>query len=395
MAINDLKTKYEKFYQEKAALLVAEFNAERKTYRNEAIAQKIFMALLFFILLSLFSLLIIRYLPLEIPQKENLTFLFGIGLFIVPVCILPIIYYLSPQKTDFSTLRTETKLKNDLMPAFMNIFGNFTWQKKDSALAYDFNDLRKTKIVPQNITAVGDDSIRGVYEGVNLKIIEMHIGQNSLLMMLVLTLVLLPVLCGVVGLICLPFFVISFIAAVFNSAIIAFAVFVILIFLLFYLALKFIYQIIRYFLTSGRFKGMMAEFDMPKSFSGHTFIYENAFSAQPLRNSNKSGFEKVELEDVDFSKRYTIYSTNQTEARYVLTPAFIERLKNISFAFKAKYLRMSFQNNKMILLAATDKDLFMMGNPFKDSDKATFDILFDEISSVLCLVDQLKLQKNI
>jgi len=96
---------------------------------------------------------------------------------------------------------------------------------------------------------------------------------------------------------------------------------------------------------------------------------------------------------VIFSKAYSIYSTNQIEARYILTPVFMERLKNIAFAFEARYLRMSFQNNKLVLLASTDKDLFLMGNAFKDSNKQTFDTLFDEVCSVLNLVDELKLRK--
>ena len=139
----------------------------------------------------------------------------------------------------------------------------------------------------------------------------------------------------------------------------------------------------------------MIELDMPKTFSGHTFIYEKALSAQALRNSTKTGYTAVNLEDVEFMRRYTVYSDNQVEARYVLTPMFMERLKNISLAFKAKYLRMSFKNNKMVLLAATNKDLFMMGSAFKDSDKTTFDVMFAEICSVLGLIDELRLQKRI
>jgi len=389
---NIFKEKYEKFFQEKAASLVAEFNANRKIYRNEAVAQKIFIGFLIVFLLSFISLLVIDRIPIKNELKDTLMSLLGIGLFIVPVCVFLIIRYLSPQKTDFSTLRTETKLKNDLMPSLMNIFGNFTWHQKDMNLAYDFGSLLKTKIIPQNITAVGDDSMSGNYEGVNMNILEMHIGQNSFLLTLVLAVIAIPVLAGVIPLIGIPF---GLVALIFPFPFVIVISLLSYFLFLAYFGVKLFYYIIKYFLVSGKFKGVMIELDMPKSFSGHTFVYENAISAQALRNTSKEGYQKVQLEDVDFSKRYTIYSTDQTEARYVLTPAFMERLKNISFAFDAKYLRMSFQNNKMILLASTDKDLFVMGNPFKDSDKTTFDTLFNEVYSVFCLVDELKLQNRI
>ena len=392
MKNQDFKSQYETFYQQKAAPLVADFNANRQKYLKEAIAQRIIIALLFYFLLSVLLLLIIKRLPLEENLKNVLMTAIGFGLFVVPCVGLIIIRYLCPGKTDFTDCDAEKYLKNNLMPQLLQIFGNFVWKKKGLSLVYNFNDLRKTKIIPQNVTAVGDDCISGSYKNVNLKITEINIGLNAILLILIMAIFLLPVLSAVIGIICVPFVLVAMIS---HSAIVTVISVISLFLLLLCLAVKFLYRIIKYFWEFGRFKGVMIELDMPKSFLGHTFIYENALSAQALRNADKNGYQKILLEDVDFSKRYTIYSTNQTQARYILTPAFMERLKNISFAFNAKYLRMSFQNNKMILLAATNKDLFMMASPFKDSDKKTFDTLFDEIYSVLCLIDELKLNQRI
>jgi len=181
---------------------------------------------------------------------------------------------------------------------------------------------------------------------------------------------------------------------VFIHAYIAYALLGITVVFALYWLIKLIYKIFVHFLTVGYFRGAMIELDMPKKFSGHTFLFENAFSAGAIKRKNKTGYERVILEDSAFNKIWSIYSDNQQEARYVLTPAFMERLKNISLAFNAKYLRMSFKNNKMTFLAAASKDLFVMGNVFKNTDKKTFDTLFNEMLSVLQLIDDLKLKKE-
>jgi hypothetical protein len=50
----------------------------------------------------------------------------------------------------------------------------------------------------------------------------------------------------------------------------------------------------------------------------------------PNRSSlfGKNRFEKIELEDPEFEKIWDTYGEDQIEARYVLTTAFMERLKN-------------------------------------------------------------------
>ena len=388
----DFKAEYESFYALKASPLVAEFNANRSKYRNTVIAQKIFLGLIFYALLFVVLLQITHFFPSMKDSLESILCVAGLMLFVVLTLGFVLIRYLSPNQTDFSSVDAEKKLKEKLMPELMRIFGDFKWHKTDYKLAYRFNDLRQTKIIPQNLTVVGDDAMAGNYNGVGVKISEMHVGKQSFLMMLVLAVFILPLISLGFGLLCIPF-VILLIAC--QSAVLLGIFLCLFILALCVFALWFLYKLVKYFWTFGSFRGVMIELDMPKSFSGHTFAYEMAFSAQPLRNASHKGYDLIKLEDVDFSKRYTVYSTNQTEARYVLTPAFMERLKNISLAYKAKYIRFSFQNNKLILLAASDKDLFMMADAFHDTGKETFDILFDEIVTVLGLVDELKLQKRI
>ena len=71
----------------------------------------------------------------------------------------------------------------------------------------------------------------------------------------------------------------------------------------------------------------------------------------------------------------------------------MERIENLSFAFKAKYVRGVFKDNKLTLAIHTGKDMFAMGSDFKDSDAHTFENLYDEMISILQIVDVLKLNE--
>ena len=61
---------------------------------------------------------------------------------------------------------------------------------------------------------------------------------------------------------------------------------------------------------------------------------------------------------------------------------------------KAKYIRAEFSNDKLTLLIGTDKDLFSMGKLSEKIAFNTFVQLFEELYSVLELIDTLKLNQK-
>ena len=151
--------------------------------------------------------------------------------------------------------------------------------------------------------------------------------------------------------------------------------------------------LIKYFSLSG-FRGVFIEFDMNKNFEGHTFVLERAVTNRGIK-FDRSKFEEVILEDPSFMQKYEVYSDNQVEARYVLTTSFIERFLNMKMAFRAKYIRASFKDGKIIIAIDAGRDLFQMANLSKDTDSDTFTELFEEILSVLELINVLKLNQKI
>ena len=133
---------------------------------------------------------------------------------------------------------------------------------------------------------------------------------------------------------------------------------------------------------------------MNKDFEGHTFILDRTFKSNDIK-IDTSKYEEVVLEDAEFMSMYKIYSTNQIEARYVLTTAFIERFKNLKTTFKAKYTRLAFKDNKIVVAIHTGRNMFKFADVISDVGRQTFIDLFNEIYSVLEIAEQLKLDQKL
>ena len=294
----------------------------------------------------------------------------------------------------------EMELKRDLMPKFVRIFfddgfwgkqSNYT--KLDDASSTDnykymmeqyneyirdrnslennrIKNLRDLKILNPYPWARYDDVITGTFKDVKIKISEVDtiiLKIHEIGIILFLTIWLVGISGGLIALLFLLFILPGILIA----------------------CLIFSYKIMQYSL----FRGVVVEFDMNKNFKGHTIFHENSSLAKKIP-LDKNKYQKVNLESVTFENKYNVYSTDQIEARYILTPSLIERIENLKFAFKAKYVRGSFLNNKLTLAIHTGKDMFAMGSDFKDSDVHTFEELYDDMISVLQIVDELKLNEH-
>ena len=94
------------------------------------------------------------------------------------------------------------------------------------------------------------------------------------------------------------------------------------------------------------FRGLVVKIQMNKSFNSKTVV---GGKGKVLK---KSGYEKVELESIDFMKNKDVYTTDQIEARYLLTTAFMERIQNLVRVFskqrtKAKSKTSSHDNSQL------------------------------------------------
>lgn len=143
------------------------------------------------------------------------------------------------------------------------------------------------------------------------------------------------------------------------------------------------------------FDGLVLELDMNKKFSSHTVVLKDSrwFNAFKL----KSGYQKVALEDVVFEKEFEVLSKDQVEARYLLTPLFMEQILKLKKLYKGKKIELSFKDSKVLIAVKTSANLFEPCYLFKSNTEAqpVYDV-FEQFMTIFKIVDILKLyQKNV
>ena len=113
------------------------------------------------------------------------------------------------------------------------------------------------------------------------------------------------------------------------------------------------------------------------------------------RNRKLKRYQKVNLEDIGFDKRFAVHSKDQIEARYLVTPAFMERMKDLQTAFGTKDIKCSFFDDKIMFAIASDKDLFEIGDLFTPmTDSNQIYQLRAELTSIYKMIDYFKLAEK-
>lgn len=140
------------------------------------------------------------------------------------------------------------------------------------------------------------------------------------------------------------------------------------------------------------FKGAIVLLDMNKNFSSHTVVIPDTL----LHSTPVKGLRHTTLEDVQFEKKFDVFTNDEVEARYLLTPTFMERLNGIKTAFCANKVRCAFYGNYLLIALSSNKDLFSLCSlvtPIDDS-KQYFQ-MYEEMVSIVKLIDHFKLDQKI
>ncbi|MEM7705003.1 MAG: DUF3137 domain-containing protein [Pseudomonadota bacterium] len=106
------------------------------------------------------------------------------------------------------------------------------------------------------------------------------------------------------------------------------------------------------------FHGLCMRLSFPKRFSGTTRVMSDKGMLNKLHTTgNDLPLERVKLEDAAFEKQFEVLSTDQVEARYLLTPALMERLVEVQKILGPKTrLRAGFFDRHMLLTLDTRKN---------------------------------------
>ena len=145
-----------------------------------------------------------------------------------------------------------------------------------------------------------------------------------------------------------------------------------------------------------------------------------SFATNNTKNKANKNLEIVHVEDPEFDSNYRIYSDNQVEARYLITPTFIERIKymqmiflspTIDFAFRDGFLYLFLNGSDEILneikvqkalkksqnkFVVCDKNGFFEVGSIRTTllDKEIYKDIFKELTSIFSLVDCLNLNEK-
>lgn len=136
------------------------------------------------------------------------------------------------------------------------------------------------------------------------------------------------------------------------------------------------------------FKGFLFIADFHKEFQGETTVLRDSFF------KIKMGASRVKMENPDFEKVFDVFSTNQIEARYLITPSMMERMLKLDSNFK-KGLTISFRNSTILVAIPDSKNRFEADVWSSLSDMSILKSDFAVLQSLLEIVDELNLNTRI
>ncbi|MBL7725891.1 MAG: DUF3137 domain-containing protein [Chitinophagaceae bacterium] len=145
------------------------------------------------------------------------------------------------------------------------------------------------------------------------------------------------------------------------------------------------------------FRGLFFIADFNKNFSGRTYVWSERNPQINFLTKLFSSFawnlEKVRLESVEFEKRFIVYSSDQVEARYILTPSFMERIVRLQ-QLMGEGTSLSFVDTN-IHVAVPIKDELFEPAIFSANDYNRLGDFYNTINIVFDIIDELKLNQRL
>lgn len=136
------------------------------------------------------------------------------------------------------------------------------------------------------------------------------------------------------------------------------------------------------------FSGVFLKVPSLKKFSGKTIIASNT-------KLGIKGKQQVHLEDPEFEKRYNTFSTDQIEARYLITPAFMTRLIELSKKGACKNIILSFEYDNINIAVSSSKDWFEVPFTKPATEISNYRGIILDLLVLFSIIDSLKLDMNI
>ncbi len=149
------------------------------------------------------------------------------------------------------------------------------------------------------------------------------------------------------------------------------------------------------------FKGLFFIADFNKKFKSQTIVLpdvaEKMFGSiigKMFQDLNKARGDLVKMDDPEFEKLFVVYSNDQIDARYILSPSLMKRITDFKKNSK-KNIYLSFINNQIFVAISYYKNLF---EPKIFKTLIDFDLIkeyYEDMSLAIGIVEELNLNTRI
>ena len=145
------------------------------------------------------------------------------------------------------------------------------------------------------------------------------------------------------------------------------------------------------------FRGIFFIADFNKKFSGRTYVWSSENPQLNFITRTFSSFswnlEKVTLESNDFDRQFIVYGSDQVEARYILTPSFMERMMKLR-EMMGPGISFSFVNTNINVAIPINENLFEP-QIFSANDYQKLGDYYNTIYIVFDIIDELHLNDRL
>lgn len=135
------------------------------------------------------------------------------------------------------------------------------------------------------------------------------------------------------------------------------------------------------------FRGVIVSLAYPNAFSGRTIIRDDY---GPLNPAKIEDMKRARMVDLNFERRFEVYTDDQVQARALISPDFMERLMEFSDHYLGRGVQCVFLG-RHLHLALNIEDRFRFAHNFSAFDfREAADTLIAEVGSVCLLLEQVQ-----
>lgn len=142
------------------------------------------------------------------------------------------------------------------------------------------------------------------------------------------------------------------------------------------------------------FKGLAVIIELPKvRFYGHTIVIKHTGKMNEWVREKSSSLRRADLVDPHFEGKYSVFTNDQVEARYLLDPAMIERINKLEHpqVRMRDAMSVAYRDGCVYMLLPAQGDLFEPADiTIPATDPHALAALRRQIADLLGVIDQLE-----